>query len=32
MSRLQARMGKAMRVVALLLLVAVTAMATARYV
>jgi hypothetical protein len=31
MSRLQARMGKAMRVVAGLLLIAVTAMATARY-
>jgi uncharacterized membrane protein len=31
MSRLQARMGRAMRVVAVLLLVAVTSMATARY-
>ena len=31
MSRLQARMGKAMRAVAVLLLVAVTSMATARY-
>ena len=31
MSRLQARMGKAMRVVAVLLLIAVTTMATARY-